>query len=264
MIKLFKAACLSFTLATVTGTSAMSASACNEMRFIALQGSEDSELAIKLNGALLVRHGGPHVNAVPADLLLEGENLLEMELTTSRADATAKAELFVGCEGAFPEEPGQNPNSLLLLHQDGNGKQSAFFQSGPVPQLSYLKAEPGSDEGLRDAIRKLLTAARKGDVAAYLSLLSPMINDLPLQNGPPPQMIEAMLTDLLSGQFDIIATPDIRIRKILKGRAYQVTTADNRGPITFSPKGSKDGAGFEVTQGAFWIKTSEGWKVFRL
>ncbi|MFD2206527.1 hypothetical protein ACFSKO_12915 [Kiloniella antarctica] len=240
----------------------MPAHACNEITTVAIQGSDGAELNVKVNDVTLINHKGSHFNIIPADLLLEGENDFKIELMTDDQNATGRAEIFVACAGDFPNEPGENSNVLAELKQKGSGKQETVFQVKDLPKYGYLSASSSSDDGLLEAIDMMRQAAISGDKVGYLDFLEPMMKDMAVMvDAPPAQFIEGMVTELLSGTYEISETEDIEVTKILGGRAYQVVNQKGDGPIKFEQK--EDTSHTVLTQAAFWMKTSDGWKVFR-
>ncbi len=263
MFKRIKPVCLALVTMGSIGITAMSAHACNEITTVALQGSDTATLTVRVNDVILINHKGPHSNAIPANFLFEGDNDFQIELVTDDPAATGRAEVFVACQGDFPEEPGKNQNVLAELHQKGAGEQSATFQAGPQPAFSYLTGEVSTDEGLLEAIEVMYQAAADGDTKTYIAFFEPMMTDLPLAGGPPPEMIKGMVAELLSGKYTVKSSKNIQVNKILGGRAYQVVNSKDQGPIQFEEKTDVATGRTTISQGAFWLKTDDGWKVFR-
>ncbi|WP_417455168.1 hypothetical protein [Kiloniella sp.] len=263
MLKNMKPVYLALVTIGSMGLTAMPTHACKEITAVALQGSDAAELRVRVNNVILINHKGSHSNTVPANLLLEGDNDFKIELITDSPDATGRAEVFVACEGDFPKEPGKNENVLAELYQQGAGEQNAIFQAKTQPAFSYLTGEITSDEGLLEAIEMMRNAAEAGDAKGYMAFFEPMFTDLPLAGGPPPEMIKGMVSELLSGKYTIKSSKDVQVNKILGGRAYQVVNSQDQGPIQFEEKTDVATGRTTITQGAFWLKTANGWKVFR-
>ncbi len=263
MFKSIKPVCLALVTMGSIGITAMPAHACKEITTVAMQGSDTATLTVRVNDVILINHKGSHFNAIPANFLFEGDNDFQIELVTDDPAATGRAEVFVACQGDFPEEPGKNQNVLAELHQKGAGEQSATFQAGPQPAFSYLTGEITTDDGLLEAIEVMYQAAADQDTEAYMAFFEPMMTDLPLADGPPPEMIKGMVAELLSGKYTIKSSKNIQIHKILGGRAYQVANSKGHGPIEFEEKTDVATGRSSIWQGAFWLKTENGWKVFR-
>ncbi|MEH6633028.1 MAG: hypothetical protein V7776_19595 [Halopseudomonas aestusnigri] len=262
MLTNFKPACLAIVTIGSIGMINMSAHACNEIITVAIQGSDGAELNVKVNDVTLINHKGAHFNVIPANLLLEGENDFKIELTAEDPNAAGRAEVFVACEGDFPDGPGTNANVLAELKQKGSGEQKTVFQAQDLPKYSYLSASPSSDDGLLEAIAIMRQAAVSGDKEGYINFLEPMIKDMAvMDNGPPVEFVEHMIAELLGGTYEISETEEIEVTKILGGRAYQVVNKKGDGPIRFEQKDETNKT--VLSQAAYWIKTSDGWKVFR-
>ena len=263
MFKSIKPVCWALVTMGSMGITAMPAHACKEITTVALQGSDAATLTVRVNDVILVNHKGSHFNAIPANFLFEGDNDVEIELVTDDPEATGRAEVFIACQGDFPEEPGKNQNVLTELHQKGAGTQSAVFQAGAQPAFSYLTGDVTSDDGLLEAIEAMYNAAVKGDTEAYIAFFDPMMTDLKLEDGPPPEMIKGMVSELLSGKYTIKSSKNIEVHKVLGGRGYQVVNSRGQGPVQFEEKTDVATGRTTISQGAFWLKTDRGWKVFR-
>ena len=164
-----------------SGAVTTPALACEETLVVAYQGSDAGKLTIAVNDVVLLRDNpGSFANFVVPSLLLEGENTLRVRLVADEAAAdtegqpSAKAEVFNACQGTFPEAPGQNPDVIGEISLDKAGEMVIPFRVSGLPAYGYLSAEPSDDAGLLEAIARLRKVASDGDIAEYMTYLTPL------------------------------------------------------------------------------------------
>ncbi|WP_421708612.1 nuclear transport factor 2 family protein [Algihabitans sp.] len=249
----------------ILGVLSMPVKACEEKLGIAYQTGGDGRLHILVNEVTLHPDlASSQGNWIAPDLLLPGENTLEIVLSGPEGVANAKTEIFVGCEGVFPDAPGENAESLLLTEIDTPGRVSEAFFYDDVPGYVYLNAEPTDDDGLEAAIEDLRKVARSGDVAGFLTYHDPLLHDARLVHPEREGLLNHMaMLFLTSGDFDVMAPKEITIKPVLGGRAYQAIDPSGQGPLRFVGKDGSESAGQTIAQARIWMKTAEGWRVLR-
>ena len=256
---------LAFSTFVALGVLSMSAHACEETLSIAYQTGGEGRLHILVNEATVhLDLAAPEGNWVAPDLLLPGENLLEIELTGPEGAASARLEVFSGCGGAFPAAPGANANSLLTVELDTPGRVSETFSYDDVPDYIYVNSEPTDNAGLDAAIDHLRELAQAGDVDGFLAYQEPLLHDARLSHPERAGMLNHMAMVLLAGgEFDVVEPEEITIKPVLGGRAYQAMDARGQGPLQFVGRDGSPSAGQTLAQARIWIKTAEGWRVLR-
>ncbi|MEO3428969.1 hypothetical protein AAFN88_08950 [Pelagibius sp. CAU 1746] len=240
-----------------------SAQSCDEIVAVAYKGSDRGSLTIRVNEVTLLRESSSGMaNFVPPNLLLEGENTLSIELAARDGGApTAAAEVFKGCRGEMPKDPGENGNVLGTVALDAPGTDSTTFTVTGLPAYSYLSAMPSDDAGLLEAVAGLVETARNKDVDGYFAHLQPMLHDFALDDPQAPEMLRQM-ADYLFGQASEIVEPGaLTATPVLGGRAYQVQDAEGNAPLQFAL--SVDNGTETLWQAGVWMKTADGWKVLR-
>ena len=234
------------------------AAACDEMTAIAYLGDAGGELTLRVNGVTLLRdNAGGSTGFVPPTLLLEGENILTVEMAGA---GSASAEVFTGCKGEFPKDPGQNDKAQVLVQVTAPGSETVTFTQSGLPAYSYLDAEPSDDNGLRDAIAGLIETARSKDVEGYLAYLEPMLHDFALDDPEAPEMLRNMASFVIASPAKVADPGPLTIVPVLGGRAYQVTDSQGDGPLQFIMPGDEAET---LKQAAIWMQTADGWKVLR-
>ncbi|WP_193369848.1 hypothetical protein [Pelagibius marinus] len=240
-----------------------SAQACKEIIAVAYKGSDQGRLTLRVNEVTLLRdHSSDMANFVPPNLLLEGENTLTIELAAQDGGTpSAKAEVFKGCWGEMPKDPGQNDNVLGTVVLDAPGSDSVAFTVSGLPAYSYLAAGPSDDAGLREAVADLIETTRNKDMEGYFAYLEPMVRDFTLDDPQAPEMLRQM-TDYLFGQPSEVVDPgELTVTPVLGGRAFQVQDAAGNAPLQFAM--SVDNGKETLWQAGIWMKTAGGWKVLR-
>lgn len=242
-----------------------SAQTCNEVIAVAYVGSDQGKLTIRVNEVTLLHERSDNMaNFVPANLLLEGENTLTIELTGKDGGApNAKAEVFKGCRGEMPKDPGENDDVLGIVALDAAGSESATFVIGDLPAYRYLSAEPTDDAGLLEAVADLIQTARNKDLEGYFGYLEPMFHDFALDDPQAPEMLRQMGGFLIGGPVEVVDPGELTVTPVLGGRAYEVRDAKGNPPLQFTMPGEMEESPDELSQAGVWMKTAEGWKVLR-
>ena len=237
------------------------ADACAEMTAVAYASGEDGKLTLRVNEVTLLRdHVGGMTGFVPPSLLLEGDNTLTIQLT---GEGGAKAEVFKGCMGEFPKDPGENENVLGSVTLTAAGSKTVTFAQSGLPAYSYLAAAPTDETGLREAIAAFIDTARNRDVEGYLAYLEPMLHDFALDDPQAPEMLREMATYVIGGPFEVVDPGALTVTPVLGGRAYQVTDSAGKPPLQFAMPGDSGESSDELNQAGIWMKTAAGWKVLR-
>ncbi len=251
------------TLGALSMTAPASAQSCKEIIAVAYRGSDQGKLTIRVNEVTLLRENSSNMaNFVPPNLLLEGENTLTIELAAKDGGApTAKAEVFKGCWGEMPKDPGENDNVLGTVALDAPGSDSTTFAMSGLPAYSYLAVEPSDDAGLLEAVAALVATARNKDKEGYLAYLQPMFHDFTLDDPQAPEMLSQMTDYLFGAPSEIVDPGALTVSPVLGGRAFQVQDAEGNAPLQFAM--SVDNGTETLWQAGIWVKTAEGWKVLR-
>lgn len=251
--------------ATLLMATAAAAQKCDQVLAVAYVGSDQGALTIRVNDVTLLRaRSSEQPNFVPADLLLEGENTLTIELTGKDGGTpTAQAEVFEGCKGEMAQAPGENDNVLASVALDGGGSDSATFPIGDLPAYSYLSAGPTEPAGLLEAVDGLIQTVQAKNLEGYLDYMSPMLHDFALEHPQAEAMLRQMGGFLISGPVEVVEPGDLSVRPVLGGRAYEVHDAVGKPPLQFTMPGEMADTPDELSQAGIWIKTDDGWKVLR-